>query len=73
VQRYVPDLEVTDLQWGPSGVRAQAVAADGSLVDDFVISRTPRVLYLRNAPSPGATASLAIGDHLAAEVEAILD
>jgi L-2-hydroxyglutarate oxidase LhgO len=73
LRRYVPDLEATDLHWGPSGVRAQAVASDGTLIDDFVISRTARALYVRNAPSPGATASLAIGDYLAAEVEAILD
>jgi L-2-hydroxyglutarate oxidase LhgO len=72
LRRYIPDLEMTDLRWGPSGVRAQAVADDGSLVDDFVIARTARALYVRNAPSPGATASLAIGDHLAAEVEAML-
>ena len=72
LRRYIPELQGSDLVWGPSGVRAQAVAADGSMVDDFAIVRTARALYVRNAPSPGATASLAIGDHLAAELEAIL-
>jgi L-2-hydroxyglutarate oxidase LhgO len=72
LRRYIPELEGRDLVWGPSGVRAQAVAADGGMVDDFAIIRTPRALHLRNAPSPGATASLAIGDHLASEVEGLL-
>jgi L-2-hydroxyglutarate oxidase LhgO len=72
LRRYLPDLEATDLQWGPSGVRAQAVGPDGDLVDDFVIARTARAVYVRNAPSPAATASLAIGDHLAQQLETIL-
>jgi L-2-hydroxyglutarate oxidase len=72
LRRYIPELQSSDLVWGPSGVRAQAVAADGGMVDDFAIVRTSRALYVRNAPSPGATASLAIGDHLAAEVEVLL-
>lgn len=64
LQAYVPALSAADLVFGPSGVRAQAVRADGTMVDDFVIDHCGRVLYLRNAPSPGATASLAIGDYL---------
>jgi (S)-2-hydroxyglutarate dehydrogenase len=72
LRRYIPELQASDLVWGPSGVRAQAVAADGSMVDDFAIVRTARALYVRNAPSPGATASLAIGDHLATELETLL-
>ncbi len=72
LRRYVPELQASDLVWGPSGVRAQAVAADGSMVDDFAIVRTSRALFVRNAPSPGATASLAIGDHLAEQVEELL-
>jgi (S)-2-hydroxyglutarate dehydrogenase len=59
-QRYVPDLDPTDVLPGPSGIRAQALARDGSLVDDFVISHTGRALHVRNAPSPAATSSLAI-------------
>lgn len=61
LQRLLPDLTEADLQPGGSGVRAQAIAADGGLVDDFVISRTGNALHVLNAPSPGATASLAIG------------
>ena len=59
-QRYVPDLTAEDVVPGPSGVRAQALARDGSLVDDFVFSLTGRALHVRNAPSPAATSSLAI-------------
>lgn len=63
--RYVPELTAGDLVPGPSGVRAQAMGRDGSLVDDFRISTRGRIVALRNAPSPGATSSLAIADHLA--------
>ncbi|HLY81947.1 MAG TPA: L-2-hydroxyglutarate oxidase [Acidimicrobiales bacterium] len=73
VQRYVPELQLADLVWGPSGVRAQAVAADGSMVDDFAIVRTPRAVHVRNAPSPAATASLAIGAEIAATAAEILE
>ncbi len=68
LRRYVPDLSSSDLTFGPSGVRAQAVAADGSMVDDFDIDESEHAIHVRNAPSPGATASLAIGDHLATRV-----
>ncbi len=63
-RRYVPDLRAADVVPGPTGVRAQALALDGSLVDDFRLSRTGRVTSLRNAPSPAATSSLAIAEHL---------
>jgi L-2-hydroxyglutarate oxidase len=65
LQRLLPDLEPTDLAPGGAGVRAQAVARDGSLVDDFVIQRAERMFHVLNAPSPGATASLSIGQALA--------
>ncbi len=61
LQRLLPDLVESDLQPGGSGVRAQAIASSGALVDDFVISQTGNALHVLNAPSPGATASLAIG------------
>jgi L-2-hydroxyglutarate oxidase LhgO len=61
VARYVPELRAEDLVAGPSGIRAQAVNLDGSLVDDFDIGGRGRVLIVRNAPSPAATSSLAIG------------
>jgi L-2-hydroxyglutarate oxidase LhgO len=67
-QRYVPELTVDDVVRGPSGIRAQAMDADGSLVDDFRIERHGRVTALRNAPSPAATSSLAIAEHLVAEI-----
>lgn len=66
LRRYVPALAADDLTFGPSGVRAQAVASDGSMVEDFAIDQTAHAVHVRNAPSPGATASLAIGTHVAA-------
>lgn len=68
----VPEIDVDDLVPGDSGVRAQAVARDGSLADDFVIERHGSTLHVLNAPSPAATASLAIGRHIAAEVVTLL-
>lgn len=69
VQRYVPALTVDDLEdRRPVGIRAQALGPDGALVDDFVVERTGRVLHVRNAPSPAATAALAIGAEIAARV-----
>ncbi len=65
LQKLVPDITAGDLERGGAGVRAQAVAADGSLVDDFKISVTAGAVHVVNAPSPGATASLAIGRHVA--------
>ncbi len=62
--RYVPEIRASDLVFGPSGVRAQSITADGTLVDDFSIGEGPHVLHVRNAPSPAATASLAIGREL---------
>ncbi|WP_018502636.1 L-2-hydroxyglutarate oxidase [Parafrankia discariae] len=66
-RRYVPELRTGDVVRGPAGVRAQAVARDGSLVDDFVLAVRGRVVHVRNAPSPGATASLAIAEHIVAD------
>jgi 2-hydroxyglutarate dehydrogenase len=59
-----------DLERGPSGVRAQALNEDGSLVDDFVVeTQGERVLHVRNAPSPAATSSLAIAGLIADNAE----
>ncbi|GAB2743993.1 L-2-hydroxyglutarate oxidase [Arthrobacter bambusae] len=66
-QKYVPDILPGDVTRGPRGIRAQAMTSDGSLVDDFVITGTSRVLHVRNAPSPGATSSMAIAEHIVAE------
>ncbi len=68
-QRYVPELTLDDVQPGHFGIRAQALARDGSLVDDFVFAETGRVLHVRNAPSPGATASLAIAREIVDRLE----
>jgi 2-hydroxyglutarate dehydrogenase len=70
-RRYVPELDRRDLLAGPAGVRAQAVTRDGSLVDDFVFSSTPHTLHVRNAPSPGATSSLAIAEHVVSKLAAL--
>ena len=67
--RYVPELGPRDVRFAFAGYRAQAVGRDGSLVDDFVFSRTERALHVRNAPSPAATSSLAIARLIADEVE----
>ncbi|XP_067895180.1 L-2-hydroxyglutarate dehydrogenase, mitochondrial isoform X1 [Heterodontus francisci] len=74
LQRYIPNLTVNDVTRGPSGVRAQALDKDGNLVDDFVFDGGfgaigSRVLHVRNAPSPAATSSLAIGEIIADEAE----
>jgi L-2-hydroxyglutarate oxidase LhgO len=66
-QRYVADVSADDLVPAPAGVRAQALDADGSLVDDFRIHRVGCVTAVRNAPSPGATSSMAIAEHIARE------
>ncbi len=66
LQKLVPDIQGSDLLPGGSGVRAQAVSADGSMVDDFRITETTNAIHVLNAPSPAATASLAIGKHIAA-------
>jgi L-2-hydroxyglutarate oxidase LhgO len=67
LQRYVPELRSEHLVFGPSGVRAQALRRDGSLVDDFLLGGSERVLNVYNAPSPAATSSLAIGRFLSDE------
>lgn len=68
VRRYVPSLTRADVTAGPCGIRAQAVDRAGRLVDDFSLGGTRRIVHVRNAPSPAATASLAIGEVLRDEV-----
>jgi L-2-hydroxyglutarate oxidase len=70
VRAYLPDLQLAELARSKSGVRAQAVRRDGSLEDDFVLQADGRVLLVRNAPSPAATASLAIAEHVVSTVNA---
>ena len=69
-RRYLPDLDAAALTRAPAGIRAQAVDDDGSLVDDFRISRAGRVVAVRNAPSPAATSSLALADELLRRLDA---
>ena len=64
----LPELEVGDVLPGPAGIRAQALAADGTLLDDFVFHEADGVVHVRNAPSPGATSSLAIAEVIADRV-----
>jgi 2-hydroxyglutarate dehydrogenase len=68
--RYVPELTPDDVIAGPAGIRAQAVARDGKLLDDFAFAEGPSVLHVRNAPSPAATSSLAIARVIADRLEA---
>jgi L-2-hydroxyglutarate oxidase LhgO len=68
LRRYVPEIRADQLLFGPSGVRAQALARDGTLVDDFSLGGSGRILHVMNAPSPAATSSLAIGTEIARTV-----
>lgn len=68
-RRLLPALETEDLRPAGAGVRAQAVSPDGRLVDDFALLRQEGALHVLNAPSPAATASLAIGEHIATLVD----
>ena len=68
LQRLVPEIELKHLSPGGAGVRAQAIAADGSLVHDFELVRVESSLHLVSAPSPAATASLAIADYILDQV-----
>ena len=72
LQRLVPEIRPDNLRPAEAGVRAQALARDGSLVDDFLIHEAGRVVHVLNAPSPAATASLSIGETVAERAEALL-
>jgi len=65
LQRFIPDLRADQITFGPSGIRAQAVDLDGSMVDDFRFRGVDRVIHVVNAPSPAATSSLAIAADVA--------
>jgi L-2-hydroxyglutarate oxidase LhgO len=72
LQRLVPEIRAEDLSPGGAGVRAQAMAPDGNLVQDFCLLNRRQALHVLNAPSPGATASLAIGEEISNLVAAEL-
>ncbi|MCZ7530351.1 MAG: L-2-hydroxyglutarate oxidase [Acidimicrobiia bacterium] len=65
LRALVPEIQARDLTRSPAGVRAQALSADGTLLDNFVIRETNRIVHVLNAQSPAATASLEIGRHIA--------
>ena len=69
LQQLIPAIQAKDIVAAPAGIRAQAIAPDGSLIDDFCFSESDRAVHVVNAPSPGATASLAIGDHIVDRLE----
>lgn len=74
LQKFVPEITADDVRRGPSGVRAQALDSEGNLVDDFFFDMGDgpigkRILHCRNAPSPGATSSLAIAKMMADQLE----
>jgi L-2-hydroxyglutarate oxidase LhgO len=69
LQRFIPELAPSDCVPAPSGVRAQAMTLDGALADDFLFEGAEGVVHVRNAPSPAATSSLAIGRHVVDEAE----
>jgi L-2-hydroxyglutarate oxidase len=68
LQRLVPEIQLQHLAPGGAGVRAQAMTPQGDLVQDFHLVRGDHALHLLNAPSPAATASLAIGQHVASMI-----
>ena len=68
-QKYCPSLTLYDLEPYPAGIRAQAVMNDGAMTSDFLIKQTPRLLHVCNAPSPAATSSIPISQHLADMIE----
>jgi L-2-hydroxyglutarate oxidase len=73
LQVLIPDVVDDDLVAAPAGVRAQACDERGNLLDDFALRESARVTHVCNAPSPAATASLAIGDYIAQRVTSRLN
>jgi L-2-hydroxyglutarate oxidase len=67
-RKYCPQLTLADLQPYPTGIRAQAVLSDGTLVHDFLFHESPRSLHVCNAPSPAATSAIPIGRHIVERV-----
>ena len=67
----MPELQASQVERGPAGIRAQALGRDGRLVDDFVLHETDRAVHVRNAPSPAATSALPLAELIADRVEAL--
>jgi len=72
VRNYCPEIRLSDLEPYPAGVRAQAVAKDGSMIHDFLFVNTPRIFHVCNAPSPAATSAIPIGRHIVEKVETLV-
>jgi L-2-hydroxyglutarate oxidase len=68
LQRLIPEIQLSDLDTGGSGVRAQAISPEGDIVHDFLFIQKPNALHVINAPSPAATASLAIGAEIVGRI-----
>src|SRR5690606_7865014 len=64
LRALIPDLQMDDLEPGRAGVRAMALSVEGEMIDDFKIEKHGNTLHILNAPSPAATASLAIGEEI---------
>lgn len=73
LQRYMPELQASDIVPGPSGVRAQALATDGRLLDDFLIQQGENIVHVLNAPSPAATSSLVLARMIVDEAQHSFD
>jgi L-2-hydroxyglutarate oxidase len=73
LQRYIPELHAGDILPGPSGVRAQALATDGRLLDDFLIQHGENIVHVLNAPSPAATSSLVLAQMIVDEAQRSFD
>ena len=73
LRKLVPAVQAADVRYLRAGVRAQAVASDGTLLDDFHLVESPRAVHVLNAPSPAATASITIGRTIADAVRRQLD
>ncbi len=69
VQKYCPQIQLTDLQSYPAGIRAQAVMDDGSLVHDFLFANSKRTINVCNAPSPATTSAIPIGHYIVTKIE----
>jgi L-2-hydroxyglutarate oxidase len=69
LRAFIPEITADDLLRAPAGVRAQAVLRDGSLVDDFLIERSGRLVNVLNAPSPAATSAFEIAAHVVGLIE----
>lgn len=73
VRRLLPDVGAADLRPAGAGIRAQALGRDGTLLDDFAFASSPRAVHVLNAPSPAATASLAIAEVIADRLDRLVD